>query len=59
MRSKTESMVRASVRGNLDERAAHGDRLKQVIAELRQMSENSAAKLGPSYKWKREDCYER
>ncbi|MBV8764976.1 MAG: hypothetical protein JOZ66_08695 [Hyphomicrobiales bacterium] len=47
------------MRENLDERPAHGDRLKQVIAELRQMSENSTAKLGPSYKWKREDCHER
>ncbi|MBV8427181.1 MAG: hypothetical protein JOZ88_08095 [Hyphomicrobiales bacterium] len=48
-------MASATVREGLDESATHRDRLKQIIAELRQMSENSTAELGP----RREDCYER
>jgi hypothetical protein len=51
--------VNAIVRDHLAQIAKNADRLKQVVAELKQMSETSSAQLGPDYKWKREDCYER
>ena len=49
----------AIVREHLEQIAKKDDRLKQVVAELRRMSENSTAELGPDYRWKREDCHER
>jgi Family of unknown function (DUF6364) len=56
---RRETTVNAIVREHLEQIARNGDRLKQVVTELRQMSESSTAELGPRYKWKREDCYER
>jgi Family of unknown function (DUF6364) len=56
---RRETTVNAIVREHLEQIARSDDRLKQVVAELRQMSESSTAELGRSYKWKREDCYER
>ncbi|MBV9568477.1 MAG: hypothetical protein JO172_10090 [Hyphomicrobiales bacterium] len=47
------------MREHLEQIAKKDDRLKQVVAELRRMSENSTAELGPDYRWKREDCHER
>jgi hypothetical protein len=51
--------VNAIVRDHLERIARNQDRRKQVIAELKQMSEKSTAELGRGYKWNREDCYER
>ncbi|MBV9754569.1 MAG: hypothetical protein JO188_18765 [Hyphomicrobiales bacterium] len=56
---RRETTVNAIVREHLEQIAKNDDRLKQVVSELRQMSENSTAELGRHYKWKREDCYER
>ncbi|MBV8767503.1 MAG: hypothetical protein JO094_01285 [Hyphomicrobiales bacterium] len=56
---RRETTVNAIVREHLEQIAKNDDRLKQVVSELRQMSENSTAELGRDYKWKREDCYER
>ncbi|MBV9740938.1 MAG: hypothetical protein JOZ30_14980, partial [Hyphomicrobiales bacterium] len=54
-----DTTVNAIVREHLEQIARNEDRLKQVVAELRRMSETSTAELGPGYKWEREDCYER
>ncbi|SDR46060.1 hypothetical protein SAMN05519103_03437 [Rhizobiales bacterium GAS113] len=54
-----DTTVNAIVREHLEQIAKNDDRLKQVVAELRRLSENSTAELGPGYKWNREDCYER
>jgi plasmid stability protein len=54
-----DTTVNALVRDHLAQIAKNTDRLKQVVAELKQMSETSSADLGPDYKWRREDCHER
>lgn len=51
--------VNAIVRSHLERIARNEDRRKQVIAELKEMSENSSAELGVGYRWRREDSYER
>lgn len=54
-----DTTVSAIVREHLEQIAKNEDRLKQVVGELRRMSQTSNAELGPDYKWNREDCYER
>jgi uncharacterized protein YjiS (DUF1127 family) len=51
--------VNALVREYLERLARNQVRQREVIAELKQMSEKSAADLGLGYMWKREDSYER
>jgi hypothetical protein len=54
-----DTTVNAIVREHLEQIAKNADRLKEVVAQLRRLSENSSAELGPDYRWKREDCYDR
>ena len=54
-----DTTVNAIVREHLEQIAKNEDRLKQVVAELRRMSETSTAELGQDYKWNREDGYDR
>ena len=57
--AKHETTVNAIVREHLEQIAKNNDRLKQAVEQMRRLSENSTARLGPDYKWNREDCYER
>ena len=54
-----DTTINAIVSDHLAQIAKNADRLEEVVSELRRMSETSAAELGPSYNWNREDCYER
>ncbi len=51
--------VNALVRDHLERIARNEQRTKDAIRELREMSENTEARLGPDYKWNREENYER
>jgi hypothetical protein len=56
---REDETMSAIMRKHLEQIAEDGDRLEQVVAELRKMSETSSAELSPCYKWNREDSYER
>ena len=45
-----DTTVNAIVREHLEQIAKNQDRLKEVVAELTKLSENSQAELGPDYK---------
>jgi antitoxin component of RelBE/YafQ-DinJ toxin-antitoxin module len=51
--------VNALVRSHLEQLARHEQRVKDAIRELREMSENSEGRLGPDYRWNREELYDR
>ncbi|MBB5753610.1 DUF6364 family protein [Prosthecomicrobium pneumaticum] len=57
--ARRETSVDAIVREHLDGIARTEDRLKDVVAELKRLSETSPAALGPGYVWRREDSYGR
>ena len=51
------TMASVILREHLEQIAKNGDRLEEVVAELRKMSENTRTE--PSYKFTREDSYGR
>ncbi|MFI5010802.1 MAG: hypothetical protein ACHQAY_00495 [Hyphomicrobiales bacterium] len=54
-----DTTVDTIIREHLAQIAKNEDRLREVVAKLRRMSETSPAELGPDYTWNREDCHER
>lgn len=57
--AKNKTTVNALVRLHLEQIARNEDRLKQAVAELRQISGASSARLGADYRFDREATYER
>jgi hypothetical protein len=56
--AERDTTVAVLVRQLLTEIAGYNERLRQAKEELRRLSENSTARLGPDYKWNREELYE-
>lgn len=51
--------VNGLVREHLQQIARSRSRAKQIVAELRALSEKSTARLGPGYRFSREETYDR
>jgi Family of unknown function (DUF6364) len=56
--AERKTTVNAMVRDFLTEIATANDRRAQVRQQLRDLMENSTGRLGPDYKWSREETYE-
>lgn len=57
--AERNTTVNALVRAHLEQLAGNRQHAKEAIEELRRMSETTEARLGPDYRWNREDCYGR
>ena len=53
-----DTTVNAMIRSYLRQVTLRENRLKQAKEELRKLSESSAARLGPDYRWNRDEIYE-
>ncbi|MDP1731693.1 MAG: hypothetical protein Q8L54_11090 [Devosia sp.] len=52
-----KTTVNALVRHHLEQLASDGDRLARAKRQLRELSEKSRARLGPDYRFNREEIY--
>jgi hypothetical protein len=57
--AEQRTTVNALVRAYLVQLANHRTKVKDAIAELREMSVTTQARLGPDFKWDRESLYDR
>ena len=55
--ARRRTTVNALVRDYLTQVAAEDGRIAQARKELRELMDNSTARLGPDYKWNREELY--
>ena len=55
--AKRQTSVNGLVREYLARVASEDDWLTETRKELKQLMENSSARMGPEYKWSREDTY--
>ena len=55
--ARRRTTVNALVRDYLTQVAAEEGRIAQARKELRELMDNSTARLGPDYKWNREELY--
>ncbi len=55
--ARRRTTVNALVRDYLTQVASEEGRIAQARKELRELMDNSTARLGPGYKWNREELY--
>ena len=55
--TKRGTTLNALVRQHLEQLGRNEERLDQAMRELRALSEKTAARLGPDYRFDREDAY--
>jgi uncharacterized protein (DUF4415 family) len=56
--AERKTTVNALVREYLEKIASEQDRIAEARRRLRELMEKSEARLGPDYKWNREEIYE-
>jgi hypothetical protein len=57
--AERKTTVNGIVRSYFEQIARHQRRAREAMAELRQISEKSKARLGPNYRFDRERLYDR